>query len=205
MKEIKAEGVLLSNDNHDNETEYLSEGGIIRQSIKHFTKIKKSYLRSIAKHSDKLSDISDVVIKVSNTVNDKDIDNANSNSKSNVNVNGNGKGNVSYNINDDNNDKKFSRIIRNLPAISTKDWLLMGTNIMIGSLSFYPYENNVFNSLILNGIIGGAVSGVFTTMSDKVIMTRTRRKYVGTILSHAISFSALFTSYEFSKGTINSK
>jgi len=158
----------------DEDTDYFSEGGVLRQIFR----IKKVYLRSIVKHSDKLSDLSDVVIKVTDTISDKDIDN-NSNSKS-------------YN---------FSRIIRSIPTISTKDWLLVGSNIIIGSLSFYPYENNVVKSPFFNGLLGGSISGIFTTIFDKLIIT-TKRKLFGTILSHSISFSALFSSYEISKGII---
>ena len=161
----------------EDDTDYFSGGGVLRQVFR----IKKVYLRSIVKHSDKLSDLSDVVIKVTNTISDKDIDNNNNNNN-----------NKSY---------KFSRIIRSIPTISTKDWLVVGSNIIIGSLSFYPYENNVVKSPFFNGLLGGSISGIFTTIFDKLIIT-TKRKLFGTILSHSISFSALFSSYEISKGII---
>jgi len=194
---------MKDNDGSENETEYFSEGGIVRQVLK----IKKSYIRSIAKHSDKLSDISDVVLKVSSTISDKVIDSNNyTDNKSNNNSNSNngnssGKSSINNNNNDNIKNGRVSRIIRSLPLrISIKDGLLVVSNVIVGSLSFYPYENNVGKSPVMNGIIGGVVSGILTTVFDRLILTRTRRKYFGTILSHAVSFSVLFSSYEITKG-----
>lgn len=180
---------MIDNNNDNNETDQhtFSEGGIIRRLLQATFKIKKrSLIKVIAKHSDKLSDVSEIVIKASNTVtiNDSDSNNSNNNNRNN----------------------RVLRVIKNF-GLGLPTALI--SNVIIGSISFLPFENrsnrSYFNDEItptIAGIIGGTASALLTISYEKVTnwnRVASRRSALGTIVSHALIHASLFSSYEQSK------
>jgi len=78
-------------------------------------------------------------------------------------------------------------------------------NLIIGSLSFLPYENrhHLNVSPTTAGLLGGTMSGMLTISYDKLTNWKsnyvTNRSIIGTVLSHALIHASLFASYEHGK------
>ena len=192
----------------DNDGVGISEAGMARRLLQTVFRIKKKIvLKTLAKHSDKLSDVSDLVIKVSNAVdttssdNDKVATNSNNSSNSN-NSNNSSNSNSSQASNSSNRSKEYYRLIKNVTSALPSALI---SNIIIGSVSFLPYENrHHFNiSPTTAGLLGGTMSGMLTISYDKLTNWKsnyvTNRSIIGTVLSHSLIHASLFASYEHSK------
>ena len=192
--------------NHNNNEGQGAGGGVVRRMMQTVFTIKKRVILKMAKHSDKISDVSDIVIKVSNTVDLDSKDNGSSSSSSSSNNNNNN--NNSNNTSNKNTSSKYFRLVKQIPYALPS----VISNIVIGTISFLPYENRHYYSHATSpisltpmaaGVIGGMLSGILTTTYDKFSTWNTNystnRSIKGTVLSHSVVHASLFASYERSR------
>jgi len=186
----------------DNDGVGFSEAGMARRLLQTVFRIKKKVIiKTLAKHSDKLSDVSDLVIKVSNAVdttssdNDKVVSSSNNNNNNNNNKNNN-------NNNNNNRSKQYYRLVKRVTNALPSALI---SNLIIGSVSFLPYENRHHFDIspTVAGLLGGTMSGVLTISYDKLTNWKsnyiTNRSIIGTVLSHSLIHASLFASYESGK------